>query len=87
LQKRLIKNLAQYLKPGGTLVYSTCTVTPEENREVVATIIEPGGFEQDDPLDFLPDSAAALVNEKVFQTFPHRHGTDGFTAFRLRKIK
>jgi len=86
LQKRLIKNLAQYVKPGGVLVYSTCTVTPEENQEVVSTVLETGEFEQQDPLAFLPDSAATLVNNKIFQTFPHCHGADGFTAFRLKRL-
>jgi 16S rRNA (cytosine967-C5)-methyltransferase len=87
LQKRLIKNLAQYLNPGGVMVYSTCTVTPEENQEVVATLLETGEFEPQDPLPYLPESAAAMVADKTFQTLPHRHNTDGFTAFRLGKMK
>jgi len=87
LQKRLIKNLAQYVKPGGVLVYSTCTVTPEENQEVVSTLLETGEFEQQDPLPFLPDSVQPLICNKMLQTFPHRHNTDGFTAFRLRRMK
>jgi len=86
LQKRLIKNLAQHVKPGGVLVYSTCTITPEENREVVSTLLETGEFEQQDPLPFLPDSAAAMVADKTFQALPHRHDTDGFTAFRLKRV-
>ena len=87
LQKRLVKNLAQYVKMNGVLVYSTCTVTREENEEVVATLTESGEFELTDPAAYLPEPARALVKKNIFQTFPHRHGADGFTAFRLLKVR
>ena len=87
LQKRLVKNLAQYVKINGVLVYSTCTVTREENEEVIATLIESGAFELTDPAGHLPESARALVNNNIFSTLPSRHGADGFTAFRLIKVR
>ncbi len=85
LQTRLIRNLARYLKPGGIMVYSTCTWTKEENQEVVAELIADGGFELDDPKPLLADSAKLLVNDKIMKTWPQRHSTDAFTAFRLRR--
>ncbi len=87
LQKKLIRNLSQYLKPGGILVYSTCTWTREENQQVIAPLLEKGEFELEDPKPYLPSSARALVKDKIMQTFPHKHGTDGFCAFRLKRIK
>ena len=86
LQKKLAENLSRYVKTGGTLVYSTCTFTIEENREVVAALIDSGAFEIDDPAPILPESAQALIKDKILQALPNRHGTDGFTAFRLRKV-
>ena len=87
LQKALIKNLAQYVKLEGILVYSTCTWTVEENQAVISLLIEKGEFELEDPKPYLPSSARALIKNKIMQTFPHKHGTDGFCAFRLRRIK
>jgi len=85
LQGKLIKNLAQYLKPGGVLVYSTCTWTREENQEVVSKLIASGEFKLEDPKPFLPDYARTLVNDKILQTWPHRDSIDAFRAFRLRR--
>lgn len=86
-QKALTKNLARLVRPGGVLVYATCTFTPEENQEVAASLVETGEFQIDDPSPYLPEPARFLVKNNILQTLPHRHGTDGFTALRLRKIK
>lgn len=86
-QKALTKNLARLVRPGGVLVYATCTFTLEENQEVAASLVETGEFQIDDPSPYLPEPARFLVKNNILQTLPHRHGTDGFTALRLRKIK
>jgi len=85
MQIQLLQSLAGYLKPGGVMVYSTCTWTKEENEDVVRSLLERGGFELEDPSEFLPDSAKCLVKDRVFRTLPNRHLIDGFSAFRLRK--
>ena len=87
LQKNLVKNLVKYLKPGGILVYSTCTWTREENQQVIAPLLDKGEFELEDPKPYLPGSARALIKDNMMQTFPSEHGTDGFCAFRLKKLK
>jgi len=87
LQKRLMKNLSRYLSRGGTLVYSTCTITGEENQEVVSALTDSREFGLDDPFPHLPESARPLVKKDVFQTLPHLHSADGFTAFRLRRVR
>ncbi|QJA06288.1 16S rRNA (cytosine(967)-C(5))-methyltransferase RsmB [Thermosulfurimonas marina] len=86
-QLALLEGLAGVLKPGGVLVYATCSLEPEENEEVVARFRERHrGFEIEDPRKVLPEAAAELVDEQGFlHTYPHRHGLDGFFGVRLRK--
>jgi 16S rRNA (cytosine967-C5)-methyltransferase len=73
------------LRPGGTLVYSTCTLSPRENEGQVAALVERRpDLEVDDlhadlPLWQHPDVRHFL------QTMPHRHGTAGFFIARLRR--
>jgi 16S rRNA (cytosine967-C5)-methyltransferase len=90
IQHRLLERAVAVLRPGGTLVYSTCTVLPEENAAVVDAILSgghglhrvaPGASGEDREKLLLPfvDEAGDL------RTLPHRHGMDGFYAARLRK--
>jgi 16S rRNA (cytosine967-C5)-methyltransferase len=83
-QQAILKNAARLVKPGGVLVYSTCTIEPEENRMVI------DAFLKEHP-DFTLEPAPALVHRDVvsaagtIETFTHRHGTDGSFAARLRR--
>ena len=76
---------AAALRPGGTLVYSTCTISPAENEQVVRDFLaDHPGFEADDlravaPLWEHPSMPGALL------TLPHRDRTDGFFIARLRR--
>ncbi|RPI18929.1 MAG: 16S rRNA (cytosine(967)-C(5))-methyltransferase RsmB [Ignavibacteriae bacterium] len=83
-QKKLLENAAKYLKPGGAIVYSTCTIEPEENIEVVkAFLAEHPEFKIDNAGNYVSQD---LVNaEGCIETFPHRHSTDGSFAVRLVK--
>lgn len=86
LQKKMLDRLSSYLKPGGTLVYSTCTLTHEENEEVVEDFLKRHEeFVLEAAADFLPESAKLMVRGKCFLALPHRDGTDGFFAARMRK--
>lgn len=88
LQKRILSNCAEMVKPGGALVYSTCTTEPEENEEVIAWFLSQGsGFMLDDPRRFLPAAASHLVDSSLyFRTFPAEPLLDGFFCARLKKI-
>lgn len=86
LQLNLLQNAVRHVKPGGVLVYSTCSTEPEENEMVVRRflknrpniVIENAG-------EFLPAMPPhAITSEGFLQTFPHEHGTDGAFAVRLR---
>jgi len=68
-QKRFLANAAEVLKPGGRLVYSTCSVERDENEEVIREIIR-------------ADPRFVLLGTS--RTWPHTHGCDGFFIADLR---
>jgi 16S rRNA (cytosine967-C5)-methyltransferase len=85
-QAALLAAAAAVLRPGGTLVYSTCTLLHEENEAVVGDFLsrEPG-FRRLDAAG-LPAALAKLLDaEGALRTLPHRHGSDGFFAVRLER--
>ncbi|MGH7888731.1 MAG: 16S rRNA (cytosine(967)-C(5))-methyltransferase RsmB, partial [Candidatus Binatia bacterium] len=87
LQKKILQRSAGYLRPGGTLVYSTCTLTREENDAIVETFLaQHKEFELADAARYLPESARHMVRGGYFQALPQRDNTDGFFAARLRKV-
>ncbi len=88
LQLRILRNTARLLKPGGSLVYATCTTEPEENEDVVNSFLrEAAGLVRiDDPRPYLPETARVLVDGSgFFRTFPVEPSLDGFFAVRLAK--
>jgi len=84
LQSKILDNAASLVRPGGALVYCTCTVTPEENQEQVSGFLaRHDGFRLDPAEGYLP---AETARDGVLQAWPHRHGTDGAFAARLIRI-
>jgi 16S rRNA (cytosine967-C5)-methyltransferase len=76
---------AAVLRPGGTLVYSTCTLSPRENEDQVAALTKRRpDLEVDDLHADLPLWEHPGV-PRFLQTMPHRHGTAGFFVARLRR--
>jgi 16S rRNA (cytosine967-C5)-methyltransferase len=82
VQLRLLERATDVLRPGGRLVYSTCSIEREENEEVIRRFIEGGA-----PYRLLRPAAHpdVITAEGFVRTFPHRHGTDGFFAAVLEK--
>jgi 16S rRNA (cytosine967-C5)-methyltransferase len=84
LQGALLRAAAPLTRPGGVLVYSVCSLEPEETDEVVAMFLKAHSeFETEDARPLLPHGFRA--DEPVLRAFPHRHGTDGVFAARLRR--
>ena len=81
-QHDIVKAAAAMVKPGGRLVYATCSLEPEENDAVIQALCQARpDFSRDPPADF----PLALDADGVLRCRPHIHGTDGFTAVRLRR--
>jgi 16S rRNA (cytosine967-C5)-methyltransferase len=86
LQSSLLKNLSGYVREGGLLVYSTCTVFHEENEDVVERFLsEHRAFKLDSLADVLPERCHCFIEKGYFKTFPPADEFDGFFAARLRK--
>ncbi len=86
LQKSLLEAGASFVRPGGVLVYSTCSILPEENAEVVDAFLERH-------LNFALENARLFVDSTVVsrrgfvETWPDLHGTDGSFAARLKRTQ
>ena len=76
LQYRILCNAVRYLKDGGRLIYSTCTLNPKENSEVCDRFLK----EHPDfsAVDILPSIRRYSDEEKYLTLMPHIHSTDGF---------
>ncbi|WP_148688576.1 RsmB/NOP family class I SAM-dependent RNA methyltransferase [Methanopyrus sp. SNP6] len=91
-QRQLIRAAARLLKPGGVLVYSTCTITPEENELVVSEIIKRDRLRPVDvrsKFKFLhPPLGVDGVSSSLEagRMWPHVHGTTGFFVAKLKKV-
>jgi 16S rRNA (cytosine967-C5)-methyltransferase len=85
LQQQILAAAARAVRPGGTVVYSTCTISPAENEAVVGALLESRpdlaaeDLHSDHPLWKHPHVANHLL------LMPHRDGTDGFFIARLRR--
>ncbi len=83
IQIDILNNVCRYLKPGGTMLYSTCTVRTGENEEVVKTFLADHPEFKTEAFT-LPGPIGACEQGMV-TLWPHRHGTDGFFICKLRK--
>jgi 16S rRNA (cytosine967-C5)-methyltransferase len=74
-QRQLLANAARVVKPKGRLVYSTCSVEPDENEAVVQAFLENNqSFERSE----LALDSSLITSASAARTWPHREGTDGF---------
>jgi len=86
LQSSILKNISHYLRDGGALVYSTCTVFHEENEDVVEGFLNEYPIFRLDQIDkILPEKCHSFIKNGYFKTFPPQDGMDGFFVARLVK--
>ncbi|WP_181348857.1 16S rRNA (cytosine(967)-C(5))-methyltransferase RsmB [Thalassobacillus sp. CUG 92003] len=89
IQGELLKEIAPLLKPGGKLVYSTCTVDRAENENVIGAFLEHHqDFEMDQAFfHYLPEMLknSSGQSDVGLQIFPYQFDSDGFFLTRLQK--
>ena len=84
IQSAILENASRYVRPGGTLLYSTCTFRREENEDVVSAFLQKNGAYLAE--DFtLPGDVRS--GGGMCRLYPQRHGTDGFFIAKFRKTK
>ena len=83
VQLDILRNAARYVRPGGTLMYSTCTLLYRENGEVVETFLAENKAYKAEAFP-LP-GPVGLVQGGSVTLWPHRHGTDGFFISKMRR--
>lgn len=82
VQRAILENAGRYVKPGGVLLYATCTVLPEENEEITADFLS-----RRPEFALEPFRLPGLDGENggSITLWPQRHGTDGFYICRMRR--
>lgn len=79
IQLGVLCGASEYVRDGGVLVYSTCTINPDENENVVKAFLDSHDNFTIEENEYLPSGI------KMF--LPHKDGCDGFFAARMRRIK
>lgn len=85
LQKEILNNTLRYLKTGGILMYSTCTIHPMENEEQILWLTKNFPMELLSMKDYLPEELKKDEQRTGLQLLPGIHETDGFFLAKLRK--
>ena len=83
VQRAILETVSRYVKPGGALLYSTCTVRKEENEAVALPFLQAHPEFSLEPFP-VPDGLD-LPNEGYAALLPHKHAADGFFICKLRK--
>ena len=87
-QAEIMAHLSALLKVDGTLLYTVCSMEPEENEQVVEAFLEKHpGFIVEKERETLSEALRPFVDgDGYLRTFPHTHNMDGFFAVRLKRI-
>ncbi|TMB11753.1 MAG: RNA methyltransferase [Deltaproteobacteria bacterium] len=83
-QGEILERYARLVKPGGRLVYATCSINRRENEEVRSAFLS--AHPDFEPAQALPQSVGLGVGSEV-QLLPHRQGTDGFYIATMRRSR
>ncbi len=83
VQRAILDNASRYVRPGGILLYATCTILPEENGEITDGFLACHGEFQKEPFS-LPGLEGETDGSMCL--WPQRHGTDGFYICKMRRL-
>jgi len=88
-QGQIVNHYAPLLRPGGRLVYATCSLLQEENEEVMHAFLSAhSDFHANEAATILQRyQLALLAGRSALHLFPHQHGTDGFFAAVLERLE
>ena len=87
-QKSILTACAEYVRPGGRLVYSTCTLSREENEENIAWFLKKfPQYREANLAAILPEQLMSRARGGSIQLFPHLDGIDGFFLAVLEREK
>jgi len=81
VQLKILENLSSYVKKGGVLLYSTCTIIPEENEGVVSAFLS--GHNDYSAEAFSLPEPVGRQESGMLTLYPHIHGTDGFFMCKM----
>ena len=81
VQANILRESAKHLKSGGVLVYSTCTLNPAENADVVNTFLA-----ENKEFFLVPFEVGGIKANGMIELFPHIHRTNGFFIAKMKKI-
>lgn len=84
VQRAILENVSRYVRPGGVLLYATCTLLRRENEAVVSWFLDKDTNFTLEPFT-LPGPVGA--SEGMVTLWPHRHGTDGFFFAKLHRTR
>lgn len=85
VQYKIIKNASKYVKKGGILIYSTCTLSKSENIDLINKFLD-----NNENYELVPITNVNILNsyslsEGYIELYPHKHGTDGFFIAKMRR--
>lgn len=87
LQKKLLQSAARQVRPGGILVYCTCTIEPEENEKVIQSFLEHNENFKLAPIENSNVAKTLIDEDGMIRTFPHLHQMDGSFVAKLVRVK
>jgi 16S rRNA (cytosine967-C5)-methyltransferase len=82
IQQKILTALSAYVKPGGTLLYSTCTILRRENEDIINEFLRNN---DEFSTESFPLPGIGSVKSGMITLWPHIHGTDGFFICKLRR--
>jgi 16S rRNA (cytosine967-C5)-methyltransferase len=86
IQRDILENCASLVKVGGLLVYSTCTILPEENENQVRDFLAHNPqFAPETDVGYLPETLRPRAKDGMIQLFQHLDGVEGFFIARMRR--